>query len=176
LARMGDKRAQAVYLGLGSNLGDRNENLLSALRILDGMEGISIEEVSSVYETEPWGVLGQPRFLNMVALASTSRSPRGVLEACMQVETELGRVRKEKWGPRVIDVDILLYGDLEVEEEDLSIPHPNLLDRDFVMVPLLELEPDISLPGKGRLSLIYRPGPAHELKKVLRYCKEDWHG
>jgi 2-amino-4-hydroxy-6-hydroxymethyldihydropteridine diphosphokinase len=169
------EETRTAFLGLGSNLGDRKQNLLSALRLLDGMEGIKVEEVSSVYETEPWGVLDQPLFLNMVAEISTSLDPHGVLEACRQVEKELGRVRGEKWGPRLIDVDVLLYGDLEVREEDLIIPHPHLTERDFVIIPLLEIEPDVSLPGKGKLSSGYRPGEVSGVRKAFRYDKEEWH-
>jgi 2-amino-4-hydroxy-6-hydroxymethyldihydropteridine diphosphokinase len=172
---MGEKEEHLVFLGLGSNLGDREGNLLSALRLLDGMEGMEVREVSSVYETEPWGVLDQPAFLNMVALASTSRDPHGVLDACKEVERKLGRVRMERWGPRVIDVDILLFDDLKWEEEDLVVPHPRMLERDFVLVPLLELRPDLSLPGTGKLSPRYQPGDGGEVKKAFRYGKEEWH-
>lgn len=173
---MGGKEEHLVYLGLGSNLGDRRDNLLSALRLLGGMEGMSILEVSSVYETKPWGVAEQPDFLNLVTLSSTTRDPRGVLAACGEVEEKLGRVRAGRWGPRVIDVDILLYDDLELEEEDLVIPHPRMLERDFVMVPLLELKPRIPLPGKGA-----EPRPSgredrNELPIAFRYDKEEWHG
>jgi 2-amino-4-hydroxy-6-hydroxymethyldihydropteridine diphosphokinase len=173
---MDEPREHLVFLGLGSNLGDRRVNLLSALRLLDGMEGMEIIEVSSVYETAPWGVTDQPVFLNMVALASTNRDPRGVLDACMEVESELGRVRGERWGPRLIDVDILLYDDLEMEQEDLIIPHPRILERDFVLVPLLELRPYISLPGTGDQLQGYQPGNKNEVRKLFRYGKEEWHG
>jgi 2-amino-4-hydroxy-6-hydroxymethyldihydropteridine diphosphokinase len=173
---MDEPQGHRVFLGLGSNLGDRRENLLGALRLLDGMEGIEIIEVSSVYETAPWGVTDQPVFLNMVALASTSSDPRGVLDTCMEVENELGRVRGERWGPRLIDVDILLYDDLEIEQEDLIIPHPRISERDFVLVPLFELRPEISLPGAGERLYGYQAGDVHGVKKVFRYGKEEWHG
>ena len=174
---MGDKREHLVCLGLGSNLGDRRENLLSALRLLDTMEGMRILEISSVYETEPWGVTEQPDFLNLVALLSTTRDPRGVLTACEEVEKKLGRVRAERWGPRVIDVDILLYDDLELEEEDLVIPHPRMLERDFVMVPLRELDPPVLLPRRKKVE--EKRGeqePTERVKVAFRYEEEEWQG
>jgi len=173
---MNDTEAHEVFLGLGSNLGDKRENLLIALRLLDGMEGMEMGEVSSVYEAEPWGVLDQPGFLNMVALAHTSRDPRGTLEACREVEKEMGRVRERKWGPRIIDVDILLYDDIELEEDDLVIPHPRMLEREFVLVPLLELRPEMSLPGAGRLSGYRGPHKDDKAKKAFKFGKEEWHG
>jgi 2-amino-4-hydroxy-6-hydroxymethyldihydropteridine diphosphokinase len=173
---MDEPRGHRVFLGLGSNLGDRRESLLAALRLLDGMERMEIVEVSSVYETAPWGVTDQPVFLNMVALAATDRDPRGVLDACMEVESELGRVRGERWGPRLIDVDILLYDELEIEQEGLVIPHPRMLERDFVLVPLLELRPHVTVPGAGGRLDGYQPGNITEVKRAFRYGKEEWHG
>jgi 2-amino-4-hydroxy-6-hydroxymethyldihydropteridine diphosphokinase len=174
---MDDKREHLVYLGLGGNLGDRRGNLLAALRLLDGMEDVRVLEVSAVYETDPWGVSQQPEFLNLVALVSTTRGPRAMLAACGEVEEELGRVvREERWGPRVIDVDILLYDELELEEENLIIPHPRMLERDFVMVPLLELQPDVWLPD--RKSVSGHPGQRDRMgpRVAFRYDKEEWHG
>lgn len=165
-----------VFLSLGSNLRDRRRYLLAALRLLDTREGIDILEVSPVYETDPWGVEDQPDFLNLVARASTTRDPRGVFEACREVEDELGRVRRERWGPRTIDVDILLYDDLIWEEEDLVIPHPRILEREFVVVPLLDLEPEASLPGRGRVRELYRYGKGGKARKAFAYREEEWHG
>lgn len=165
-----------AFLGLGSNLGERRDNLLAALRILDGTEGIRVLEVSSVYETSPWGVLEQPDFLNLVALVATTRGPRGLLEACTGVEEALGRERKERWGPRVIDVDILLVDDIELEEDDLVIPHPRMLERDFVMVPLLELRPAVIIPGMGEARRHYARGDLIDARAAFRFDKEEWHG
>jgi 2-amino-4-hydroxy-6-hydroxymethyldihydropteridine diphosphokinase len=173
---MGCKEEHRVFLGMGSNLGERRENLLAALRMLDAMEDIRVLEVSSVYETEPWGVLEQPDFLNLVALVSTSRDPRGMLAACRDVEDELGRVRGERWGPRIIDVDILLFDDLQLEEKDLIIPHPRMLEREFVMVPLLELQPDVSLSGMGYTPRLDGTGGRERVRMAFRYNKEEWHG
>jgi 2-amino-4-hydroxy-6-hydroxymethyldihydropteridine diphosphokinase len=173
---MGDEEGHRVYLGLGSNLGDRRDNLLAALRLLDGMEDVSVLEVSAVYETEPWGVPDQPDFLNLVTLVSTSRSPRGILAACKEVEGKLGRVRTERWGPRVIDVDILLYDDLRIEEEDLIIPHPRMLERDFVMVPLMELRPEVPWPGLDWTPINAGSESRGKVWPAFRYDKEEWHG
>jgi 2-amino-4-hydroxy-6-hydroxymethyldihydropteridine diphosphokinase len=173
---MDSKEERQVFLGLGSNLGDRRENLLSALRLLHVMEGIKIRDVSSVYETKPWGVLKQPDFLNLVALADTTRDPRGVLSACGEVEDKIGRVRGERWGPRLIDVDILLFDDLELEEEGLVIPHPRMFERDFVMVPLLELRPDLSPPGGGDAGLKNSWEGRAGIRLAFRFDKEEWHG
>jgi len=156
-------------------LGDRRENLLKALRLLNDGRDLEIREVSSIYETEPWGVPDQPVFLNMVAVARTSRDPRGVLDACREVEEEMGRIRKEKWGPRVIDVDVLLYDDIQWEEEELVIPHPRMMERDFVMVPLLELRPEISLPGAGKISGCGRQQKSDEVRKAFEFGKEEWN-
>ncbi|MEW6553459.1 MAG: 2-amino-4-hydroxy-6-hydroxymethyldihydropteridine diphosphokinase [Actinomycetota bacterium] len=173
---MDGEEKHRVYLGMGGNLGDRRANLLAALRLLDAMEGVSVLEVSSVYETAPWGVEEQPDFLNLVALVSTSRDPHGMLDACMEVEKGLGRVRAERWGPRVIDVDILLYDDLSVEEDGLVIPHPRMLERDFVMVPLAELRHGKPAPTAGGAPGLAGGGGTGEIRPAFRYGKEEWHG
>jgi 2-amino-4-hydroxy-6-hydroxymethyldihydropteridine diphosphokinase len=110
---------------------------------------LRIIAVSKVYETAPWGVVGQPRFLNQVVEARTTLSPREVLERCRAVEARLGRMRSARWGPRTIDVDILLYGTLQVSEPDLTIPHPRLAHRAFALVPLADLGADLRVPGAG---------------------------
>ncbi len=135
-----------AYLGLGSNLGDRKLSLFEALGRL-GEQGIEISAVSSVYESEPVLVIDQPDFLNMAARVVTSLPPRGLLDACLRVEEDMGRVRAQRWGPRNIDVDILLYGDQAVSETGLIIPHPRLHERPFALVPLIEIDPDVRLPG-----------------------------
>lgn len=161
---------------MGSNLGDRRENLLAALRLLQAKPGVRVSEVSSLYESEPWGFLEQPPFLNMVALVITERDPRGMLEACREVEDALGRVRDVRWGPRVIDVDILLYDDLEWDEEDLVIPHPLMHERDFVTVPLAELrgrQGGNAPAGDGDTC----PGGGEGgLRWFGRFEEEEWHG
>jgi 2-amino-4-hydroxy-6-hydroxymethyldihydropteridine diphosphokinase len=114
--------------------------------------GLRIERSSRVYETDPVGGPPQPEYLNAVLEAQTTLSPHDLLAACMDVEQRLGRVRAERWGPRTIDVDVLTYDEEEVDEPDLVIPHPRMHERAFVLVPLLELDPDPALPGRGRIS------------------------
>lgn len=139
-------RAVRVYLALGSNLGDRAGMLRQARALLDAPD-LRIVAASRVYETPPWGDVDQPRFLNQVVEVRTTLTPREVLERCRDVEARLGRVRSAKWGPRTIDVDILLYGTLQISEPDLTIPHPEMPRRAFALVPLAELDPGLRLPG-----------------------------
>ena len=127
-----------AYLGLGSNLGTRSRNLSAARRRLR-QKGARIVRQSRVIESEPWGVTDQPRFLNQVIEVDWAGTPRQLLRAAKSVEREGGRTATRRWGPRVIDVDILLFGDLRVREPGLVIPHPRLLERDFVLEPLREL-------------------------------------
>lgn len=143
----------SAYLALGSNLGDRLELLREAVRRLGGTDAIEVVRSSRVYETEPVGP-PQPAYLNAVVEIRTTLGPRELLEACRAVEDDLGRVRTERWGPRTIDVDILTFDELTVDDPDLQIPHPRMHERGFVLVPLGELDDDPKLPGGRRLSEI----------------------
>ena len=138
-----------TYIGLGSNMGDRMRNLRSALEAIDALEGTSVITVSNAVESEPWGVADQPRFVNAVARVSTSVTADRLLEALKDIETALGRGGGPRYGPRVIDLDILLYADEEWETPDLEIPHPRLVERDFAVTPLLEIAPDVRWPDGG---------------------------
>ncbi len=130
-----------VFLGLGSNLGDREKNIKEAVRQLQE-SGIAGEmRTSSLYETEPEGIKEQPLFLNAILEMETDLSPRDLLDMLQAIEKRLGRKKVQKWGPRIIDLDILLYGDLILREEDLEIPHPLLAKRSFVLDPLAEIAP-----------------------------------
>jgi 2-amino-4-hydroxy-6-hydroxymethyldihydropteridine diphosphokinase len=137
----------SVYLGLGSNLGDRAANLAAALRGLEGA-GVAVRRCSPLYETEPVGVREQPWFLNLVAEGETALSPTALLAAAKAVEHAVGRTPSWRWGPRVVDVDILLYDDWQVAETEpwLVIPHPEMWRRRFVLLPLHDLRPDLSAP------------------------------
>jgi 2-amino-4-hydroxy-6-hydroxymethyldihydropteridine diphosphokinase len=148
-----------AYLALGSNLGDRLENLSEAVRLLDATEGIDVLRSSRIYETEPVGP-PQPAYLNAVIEVETTRSPRELLQACLAVEEALGRVRTERWGPRTIDVDVLTFDELTVDEPDLQVPHPRMHERGFVLVPLGELDDDPMLPGGRTLSSLRLPPDA----------------
>jgi 2-amino-4-hydroxy-6-hydroxymethyldihydropteridine diphosphokinase len=139
----------SVFIGLGGNIGNPREAMARALRALDASRNVSVQKVSSIYSTPPWGKTDQPDFLNAAAELSTSLSPRDLLELCLDTERRLKRLRAERWGPRVIDIDILKYGDRAVFEEGLEIPHPRMLDRAFVLVPLAEIAPDLDLAGES---------------------------
>jgi len=139
-----------AYLGLGTNLDDRWANLREALRLLASEPGLRLLRCSQVYETEPWGVTEQPRFLNCVAQVASTLGPESLLARCQAVEQEVGRVPGPRWGPRLIDVDILLYGAQVVELPHLEIPHPRLHLRAFALIPLAELAPSVVHPVLGR--------------------------
>lgn len=142
-----------AYLGLGSNLGDRLANLQRAVDLLVAQPDVEVIRSSRVYETSPVGP-AQPDYLNAVVEVVTVRPPRGLLGACREVERALGRVRGERWGPRTIDVDVLTYGTEVIGEPDLTVPHPRMHERGFVLAPLAELDGDPPLPGGRRLSAL----------------------
>ncbi|TCL38242.1 2-amino-4-hydroxy-6-hydroxymethyldihydropteridine diphosphokinase [Anaerospora hongkongensis] len=137
------------YIGLGSNMGDREWYLRQAVARLAELDGICISQVSSIYVTEPVGYTEQPAFLNAVAAVRTTLTAEQLLAACMKVEQSLARKRDLRWGPRTIDLDILLYGDRHICTQDLTVPHPRLMERLFVLIPLLEIAPDVALNGKS---------------------------
>jgi 2-amino-4-hydroxy-6-hydroxymethyldihydropteridine diphosphokinase len=146
--RLGVTRVeQFAFLGLGSNLGDRLDYLQRAVNLLHADERTRVDAVSSVYETAPMGGPEQGPFLNIAVRVATRRTPLRLLALCQSVEARLGRVRDVRWGPRTIDVDILLYGDQTVSRPDLEIPHPRLADRPFALIPLIEVAPGQRLPA-----------------------------
>ena len=136
-----------AYVGLGSNLGNREANLQAALSRLAALPTMMIKRVSSLYETAPVGVTEQPEFLNAVAALETSLPAADLLDVFLHLENQLGRVRTFRWGPRVIDIDLLLYGDAQIALPFLTVPHPRLRERAFVLVPLAEIAPKLVLPG-----------------------------
>jgi 2-amino-4-hydroxy-6-hydroxymethyldihydropteridine diphosphokinase len=140
-----------IYLGLGTNLGDRPANLLAATAAL--LPQVRVLRLSKVYETEPWGYHDQPAFLNQVIEAETELPPLELLAYLKQIEFSLGRQPSFQYGPRQIDLDILFYGDQVVELPGLTIPHPHLAERAFVLVPLAELAPNLRHPSSGRTVL-----------------------
>jgi 2-amino-4-hydroxy-6-hydroxymethyldihydropteridine diphosphokinase len=142
-----------AYIGLGANLGDREETIRRALDLLGRTDGVAVVGVSTLRETDPVGYLDQPRFLNGAAAVETELSPRELLERLLAVERELGRDRVgPRFGPRTIDLDLLVYGDREVVEPGLTVPHPRLVERAFALEPLAELEPELDVPGRGRVA------------------------
>ena len=146
-ARRITPHAPRVYLGLGTNLGDRWTNLLRAIEGLRAF--VAVDAVSPVYETEPWGYANQPPFLNAVVTGLTALSPHDLLSALKQLERDVGRRPTFRYGPRVIDLDILFYGTLCLDDPDLTIPHPRLHERAFVLVPLAHIAPDLLHPILG---------------------------
>ncbi|MBI5101331.1 MAG: 2-amino-4-hydroxy-6-hydroxymethyldihydropteridine diphosphokinase [Nitrospirae bacterium] len=129
-----------VFIGIGSNIGDRARNCADALKALD-RSGVRIIKSSSLLETKPWGVSDQPDFINMVAEAETDLSPSDLLGVLQGIELVMGRTRDLKWGPRTIDLDIIFYDDQVIDTEKLTVPHPLMHERDFVLVPLCEIAP-----------------------------------
>ena len=136
-----------AYISLGSNMGDRESYLEKAINILGSHGKIEVTKRSSMYETDPVGFTEQDQFLNMVIEIRTSLSPETLLHQCLQVEIDLGREREFKWGPRIIDLDILLFNHETIEAENLLIPHPRMQERAFVLIPLLEVAPSIEHPS-----------------------------
>lgn len=157
-----------AFLGLGSNLGDRLENLQSAVDLLDGQQDLRVVTSSRVWETDPVGGPPQPDYLDAVVRVQTGLTPHGLLDACHQVEAVLHRERDIRWGPRTIDVDILLFDDVSMDHPDLILPHPRLLVRAFVVLPLMELEPDLVLPGGADLRSCVVEGGARPFAPPLR--------
>ncbi len=154
---VGRNNEERVFLGLGGNLGDPAAAMAAALRILDDDRRTRVAAVSSLYRTPPWGKTDQPDFINAVAELRTGHPPKALLALCLDAERSLKRERRERWGPRIIDIDILLYGERAVHEAGLDIPHPRMLDRAFVLAPLAEIAPDLKIGGKtvaGRLAAL----------------------
>jgi 2-amino-4-hydroxy-6-hydroxymethyldihydropteridine diphosphokinase len=160
--------ARAGYLGLGSNVGDRELHLRAAVAALRE-RGVEVDAVSSTYETEPVGeVLDQPDFLNAAVRIRTDLDPEGLLEVCKAIEVEQGRVLDaRRHAPRPLDVDLLLLGDIELESDRLTLPHPEVTSRRFVLAPLLELDPELNLPDGTRLSdALVGLGPGQRVSRV----------
>ena len=146
---------ERVYVGLGANLGDREATIRRALQLLDSDEDVRVVAVSTLRETEPVGLVDQPRFVNGAALLETELSPREVLDRLLRVERALGRTREgPRWGPRTIDLDLLVHDSAIVDEPGLRVPHPRLAERRFVLEPLAELDPELVVPGLGPVATL----------------------
>ena len=145
-------------IGLGANLGDASATVLAALQALDALPGTRVMRASRLYRTPAWGKTDQPAFVNAAAVIDTELDARALLDAMLAIEREFGRERaadgSDRWGPRTLDLDLLLYGDEAIDEPGLHVPHPHLHERAFALVPLVEITPDIVIPGHGRASAL----------------------
>jgi 2-amino-4-hydroxy-6-hydroxymethyldihydropteridine diphosphokinase len=148
--RLCDCPAVRAYVALGANLGDREATIRKAVELLAEHADVDVVALSTLRETEPWGPVEQPPYLNGVAAVETELAPRKLLDLLLDVERRLGRVRGERWGPRTIDLDLLLYGRATVDQPGLTVPHPRLHERRFALEPLVELDPQVVVPERGR--------------------------
>lgn len=146
---MNDLVRNKVYLGLGGNVGDVNAALLAALDALNRHADISVLKVSNFYKTPPWGDENQDWFINACALIETSIKPQGLLNIVKSLEVDFKRENTRKWGPRTLDIDLLVYENMELESENLTLPHPRICQRAFVLVPLNDLAPNLMIAGKS---------------------------
>lgn len=172
---------ETVYLGMGTNLGDRLQQIKQAVHLLRRINGVKVTKLSSIYETEPVGYLEQPHFLNLVCEIQTTLTPTHLFAQIQMIEQRLKRVRTVRWGPRTIDIDILLFGSRIIHQPDLVVPHPRMLQRSFVMVPLAELVHDLIIPGTARTVAQWRKMLSdqaitlvHEPIQVENFRKEDF--
>lgn len=159
-------RRRRAYLSLGSNLGDRREMLETALSRLEESGRVQVVKRSSLYETEPVGKTDQPSFLNIAVEISTDLDPEALLNLSQTIERGLGRTREVRWGPRTVDIDILLYENLAVATRRLVIPHPEMIRRRFVLLPLLEIAPAAALPDGRRLDQMLAAVSGQEVRRV----------
>ena len=159
-----------AFLSLGSNMGDRLEYLSKAIDKIAEIQGCNILNKSRVYETEPWGYENQEAFLNLCISIETSLSPYELLESLQTIELELDRVRKIHWGPRTIDIDILLFDDIICEDDKLTIPHPRMRERAFVLIPLYDIEKNLIIDGIKLEDLINK----FDTRGIKEYKKTDF--
>lgn len=165
-------REVTAVLGLGSNVGDRLAHLQAAIDVLAADRRTRVEVVSGVYETDPVGGVAQDSFLNAAVRVATRRSPAGLLRLARRAEAERGRVREQRWGPRTLDVDLLLYGQVAVASRRLVVPHPRLAERTFALVPAAEVVPDARLPdGRGLAELLVALAPLDGVAEVGRQLR-----
>lgn len=165
-----------VYLGLGSNIDDRESHLTDACRLLHLHPAIAVETVSSLYRSAPVGVTDQALFVNAVARLQTTLSPRSLLAVTQATERRVGRTPTYHWGPRVVDIDLLLYDDVQVHSPSLTIPHTEMQNRAFVLVPLQELAPDLSLPSGYHIKDLLNALPGYEDVQPIGHFPSFIHG
>ena len=163
-----------VYIALGTNLEPRAAHLDKALELFHSLSGVEVKRVSSIYESKPVGYLDQPDFLNLVFEAETELLPLDLLDSCQTIEQELGRVRTIRFGPRTLDVDIALYGVESIDEERLTVPHPRMQERSFVLLPLQELNPEYVVPEWNKtVNELVAELPSKDLEEIWKYAPES---
>jgi 2-amino-4-hydroxy-6-hydroxymethyldihydropteridine diphosphokinase len=151
----------SAIVALGSNIGDKTANIDRAIALLTGREDVQLKGRSRDFRTPPWGKTDQDWFVNACILVDTTRNPHSLLRCCLDVEEAMGRKRAEKWGPRIIDLDVLVFGDVVLDEAELTLPHPQITKRAFVLAPLADIAPDLVIEGRSIaqwLSAIDREG------------------
>ncbi len=166
------REKEFVFLSLGTNIGDRLQNLMKGLLMLDAVKGLEIDAVSSIYESKAIGPK-QRDFYNMVISIQTKLSPRNLLNECQKIEKKLGRLKKEKWGPRTIDIDILLYGKQKIKNKDLVIPHEQMVSRRFVLEPLLEISDNQKTIKKNEIKDLLEKVKDQKITKIAK-AKDVW--
>ena len=154
MSQPSDAKPVRAFLALGSNIGDKAENLRAAVAAIDALADTKVIAKSAIYRTPPWGKTDQDWFANAVIAVETGLAPLTLLEACLAIEIRLGRVRRERWGPRVIDIDVLIHGTTSLTSERLTLPHPAMHERAFVLIPLREIAPELMIAGKTISGLI----------------------
>ncbi|MGE3320600.1 MAG: 2-amino-4-hydroxy-6-hydroxymethyldihydropteridine diphosphokinase [Candidatus Berkiella sp.] len=164
-----------AYVGLGSNLSDPHSQVLQAISQLKNLEQSRFVCASSLYLTPPWGIQEQPPFINAVVMIMTKLTPYELLDALLAIELARGRVREERYGPRIIDCDILLYGQQKISSERLTIPHPYLTERSFVVVPLFEIAPALILPCGLKLCDVMKQFANEKIEKLTLTSEESIH-
>ena len=166
---LADRARGGVFVGLGGNLGDPIARFRDAAAALDALDGTRVLRASSNYRTPAWGPVPQPDFVNAVIELDTGLSPRALVDALLSVERRLGRTRgDDRWGPRLLDLDLLVYRDAQADEPGCHVPHPRLRERAFALVPLAELAPDLHVPGQGGMRELLARLPPVERAGVAR--------
>ena len=156
-----------AYIGVGSNLGEPRAHVLDAFEALARLPRTRVVARSRLYRTRPFGPVKQGDFINAVARIETRLSARELLEGIRRIEAEAGRIRDARWGPRTLDLDLLLYGDERIDSPELTVPHPGIAERGFVLAPLIDVAPELEVPGAGRVQSLLRALPADGIAEIL---------
>jgi 2-amino-4-hydroxy-6-hydroxymethyldihydropteridine diphosphokinase len=156
-----------AFIGLGANLGKKRQNLSMAVEMIQALPQVELEKISSCYKSSPWGKRDQAEFLNQVIMIQTDLPPRDLLHHLLDIEIKMGRQRNERWGPRNIDLDILVYGDEVIDSTELKIPHPYMHERLFVLIPFMEIAPDYAFPGGANIKEVLARALARDSESTV---------